>query len=80
MRAKYGLYFYIDLCNEQVFLRQNRRVCGATWVFWQDGIRSNLGRPAFKKAWEDFKLAAPNSFRELRQLEKTDFKDDPASW
>jgi hypothetical protein len=79
-KARDGLYFYIDLCNEQVFLRQNGRVCVATWIFWQDGIKSNLARPAFKEAWEVFKLAAPNSFNELRQLEKTDFKDDPASW
>jgi hypothetical protein len=78
--AQYGLYRYIDLCNEQVFLRQNARVCEATWVFWRDGIKSNLARPAFKKAWEDFKIAVPSSFGELRQLEKTDFKDDPAAW
>ena len=78
--AQRGLYFYIDLCNEQVFLRQNGRVCRATWIFWQDGIKTNLARPAFKKAWEDFKLTAPKDFKELRRLEKSDFEDDPKSW
>jgi hypothetical protein len=78
--AEHGLYHYLDLTNEQIFLRQYNRICEETWIFWRDGIKSNLARPAFNKAWEDFKRSAPNNFKELRQLEKSDFEDDPKSW
>jgi hypothetical protein len=45
-----ALYHYLDLCNEQVFLRQQGRISEATWTSWKDGIHSNLARPAFQKA------------------------------
>lgn len=72
-------YHYIDLSNEQVFLRQNRRVCKQTWISWCGGIQSNLRRPAFQKAWEEIKNRCAD-FQELRRLEKSGFRDDPASW
>jgi hypothetical protein len=75
-----GIYYYIDLCNDQVFLRQNGRISRATWNLWRDGIRSNLSRSAFSKAWEQIKVAGPNSFSELRHLEESDFIDDPKGW
>lgn len=46
-------YRYIDLSNEQVFLRQKVRLSFDTWENWVDGIKSNLNLPAFTKAWED---------------------------
>ncbi|MGH8546858.1 MAG: hypothetical protein ACREX3_25245 [Gammaproteobacteria bacterium] len=70
-------YHYIDLSNEQVFLRQEKRVSEATWNNWRDGIKSNLSKPAFRKAWEEIKSRAPGSFTELRQLEDTEFTQDP---
>jgi hypothetical protein len=48
---------YIDLSNEQVFLRQCKRLSLTTWVNWCDGIRSNLQRPAFARAWQEIKSA-----------------------
>jgi len=75
-----GIYFYIDLSNEQVILRQNGRISQATWTIWRDGIKSNLSRAAFRKAWEEIKIAIPSDFSELRRLEKGDFKDDPKHW
>ena len=71
---------YIDLTNEQIFLRQYNRVSAKTWENWRDGIKSNLARPAFKRAWNEIKLRVPKSFEELRRLEKVDFKDDPLKW
>jgi hypothetical protein len=79
-KAKDSIYFYIDLSNDQVFLRQNGRISKATWILWRDGIKSNLSRAAFREAWEDIKIAVPNDFSELRRLEKSDFKDDPKDW
>jgi hypothetical protein len=75
-----GIYFYIDLSNEQVFLRQNGRIRQATWTLWRDGIKFNLSRAAFRKTWEEIKIADPKNFSELRRLEKSDFKDDPKDW
>lgn len=79
-KARDGIYFYVDLSNEQVFLRQNGRVSDATWILWRDGIGSNLSRPAFEEAWKEFKKEAPNIFLELRRLEESDFKNDPKGW
>ena len=61
-------YHYFDLCNEQVFLNQRRRITPATWKFWYDGIASNLRRPAFKRAWSEIAAKANDDFSELRAL------------
>lgn len=72
---------YIDLSNEQVFLRQNNRVSRATWRLWSEGIKLKLELPSFKEAWEHFKQEAPESFKELRLLElKDNFNSDPRRW
>jgi hypothetical protein len=70
-------YRYIDLTNEQVFLRQRGRVSKKTWVMWRDGIRSNFRRPAFKAAWEEIKRRSNGDFKELRALEASNFSADP---
>lgn len=70
-------YHYIDLSNEQTFLRQTDRISLKTWVFWRDGIKSNLCRPAFKRAWDEISEQAGGDFYELRRLIKSDYKEDP---
>ena len=70
---------YIDLSNEQVFLRQCKRISRATWENWQAGIKASLQRPAFKRAWQEIKDRSDN-FSELRSLEKERFDSDPAEW
>ena len=71
---------YIDLCNEQVFLRVQGRVSKATWLQWRDGIRANLARPGFAEAWRRVKAHPASNFQELRRLESEDFQTDPQSW
>lgn len=61
-------YRYFDLCNEQAFLHKNGRISEVTWTFWNDGIASNLGRPAFSRAWREVAARANNDFLELRAL------------
>ena len=73
-------YKYIDLSNEQTFLRQRGRVSLETWGFWCDGIKSNLCRPAFKRAWDEISQKADGDFSELRRLIKSDYKEDPKQW
>lgn len=67
------MYHYFDLCNEQVFLHTVGRVSDKTWIFWKDGIASNLRRPAFKRAWSEIAARANGDFSELKAL----FPPDP---
>src|SRR5689334_14822102 len=46
-----ALYQYIDLSNQQVFLRMSGRITKNTWEQWADGIRSTMKQPAFSRAW-----------------------------
>lgn len=73
-------YRYIDLSNEQVFLRQMERIGLDTWVNWLAGIKSNMDLPAFAKAWDEIKARAPHRFQELRMLEQKSFMGDPKYW
>jgi hypothetical protein len=72
-RSLEHFYHYFDLCNEQVFLHQNQRVSSQTWLSWRDGIRSNMRRPAFAKAWQEIKRRSGSDFQELRELEASDY-------
>lgn len=74
------LFSYIDLSNEEIFLRQQKRVRKKTWFCWCEGIEMNLEKPAYKKAWTIIKASDTEIFSELRRLEKSDFKDDPKNW
>lgn len=62
------LYHYFDLCNEQAFLYKGKRISEKTWIFWRDGIASNLRRPAFVRAWHEIGSRANGDFSELRAL------------
>jgi hypothetical protein len=79
-QAENGIYHYLDLSNEQVFLRKNNRVSQETWESWRDGIKSNLSRQAFAQVWNRIKSTAIDSFSELKRLEASDFKGDPKHW
>jgi len=78
-RIREHIYNYIDLCNEQVFLRKKGRIRADTWWEWAEGIRSNLGKPLFLRVWSEIKEALPKEFKELRQLEASKFRQDPKS-
>jgi len=73
-------YRYIDLSNEQVFLRKEGRIRTKTWKNWSDGIKDNLKKPAFAHAWRSIKLRAKDSFEELRRLERSEYRADPKEW
>ncbi|MDO8437504.1 MAG: hypothetical protein Q7S69_05015 [Nitrosomonadaceae bacterium] len=61
-------YRYFDLCNEQAFLHKVGRISDPTWKFWQDGILTNLRRPAFARAWCEIAHRANDDFSELRAI------------
>ncbi len=56
------IYNYIDLTNEQIFLRRQNRIRSKTWENWRDGMKANLALPAFKRAWGMIKKKTPNNF------------------
>lgn len=74
------IYNYLDLCNEQIFLRLKKRVRKDTWRDWCTGMEPNLSKPEFEKVWSEVKLEAPQTFTFLERLEKNSFKDDPLKW
>jgi hypothetical protein len=71
---------YVDLCNQQVFLRSQRRVSRKTWLLWRDGMEDNLtSRPDFLNAWAYLQQNMWRSFDELRRLAE-DWDVDPGWW
>lgn len=70
---------YLDLCNEQICLRQRRRISETVWKSWRQGIQSNLALPGFSRAWIEVKERTA-LFEELRKLESAGFTQDPATW
>lgn len=68
-KARHAFYRYIDLSNEQTFLHQKGRVSEETWKLWRDGMTYLLSKPAFQRAWGEFKKKAENNFKELRSLD-----------
>ena len=74
------VYNYLDLCNEQIFLRQKNRITVETWHDWCSGMESHLGKPAFKAIWEEVKDQSPGSFSFLERLESDSFSSDPRRW
>lgn len=73
-------YRYIDLSNDQVFLRQEGRISKSTWENWRVGIENNMNRDDFERAWSDIKHRSPNSFNELRKLRDPNTRNDPLYW
>jgi hypothetical protein len=75
-----NIYNYLDLCNEQIYLRKKKRIRHSRWVDWCAGIKENLGKPAFREVWEEVKNKSPETFSFLTQLEEHSFNCDPAKW
>lgn len=63
-----SFYRYFDLCNEQAFLYSLGRVSEKTWRNWEEGIKGNMARPAFKVAWSEVARRATSDFESLRML------------
>lgn len=72
-------FWYVDLSNEQVLLRQRGRISKEVWKDWCAGIQTNLALPPFKRAWSEIQIKC-DSFQELRKLQAENFTDDPYTW
>ena len=74
------IYNYMDLCNEQIFLRKAKRVRKTTWNDWQEGMKLNFGLPFFREASEEILDRLPTTFNELRKVQDSGYKTDPGKW
>lgn len=74
------IYNYLDLCNEQVYLRSEARVRLKTWRSWCSGISAHLSKPAFAAVWDEVRKEAPESFTYLLELYRNEFDIDPRGW
>jgi hypothetical protein len=72
-------YRYVDLTNEQIFLRKRGRIRQSTWRDWAVGINGNLDRAQFKAAWAYIAERSPDDFDELREF-RTTGKDPARPW
>lgn len=86
-KARLGaIYPYIDLSNQQIFLRKRGRITKTRWKDWEEGIKIHLDQPEFERAWTTIKEETDGplgkSFEELRQLESEpqNFDTDPFYW
>ena len=78
--ARENVFNYLDLCNEQIYLRRKKRISKSRWVDWNEGIKGNLQKPIFQEVWAEVKKEAPGEFTDLTKLESNSFDSDPAQW
>lgn len=74
------IYNYLDLSNEQIFLRKKKRIKKDTWTDWCLGIQDNLSKPEFQAVWLEVKKESPRTFTFLETLEENNFVSDPVKW
>lgn len=74
------IYNYMDLCNEQVYLRISNRVCKKTWNNWQEGMRTNFELKTFNDTLTEVFEKLPSNFNELQRVKALDFSTDPKQW
>ncbi|SNX60179.1 hypothetical protein SAMN06296273_1642 [Nitrosomonas ureae] len=74
------IYNYMDLCNEQIFLRKAKRVRKNTWNDWQEGMRLNFELPFFQVASNEILNRLPTTFNELRRVKESGYRTDPRKW
>lgn len=74
------VFNYMDLCNEQIFLRMSGRVRCKTWNNWNEGMLTNFSLKLFDNASKEIFDKLPNNFKELRKLREQSYKSDPKKW
>jgi len=77
-RVRELVYNYLDLSNEQVYLRAKGRITRLTWEIWCSGMQAHLERPAFNRVFVEISGACGFSY--LRRLVSSDYKSDPVNW
>jgi len=74
------IFNYMDLCNEQIFLRMSGRVRRKTWLNWQEGMKTNFSLTNFGLAVTEVFDKMPNNFKELKKVKDHEYNTDPKRW
>ena len=72
------IYNYLDLTNEQIYLRAKGRISKYTWKSGSSGIQAHLQKPAFNSVFNEVKNKCGFSY--LERLVNEDFLSDPKDW
>jgi hypothetical protein len=72
------IYNYLDLTNEQAYLRAKGRVSSLTWQSWVSGIKSHLAKPVFANVYSEVRDFS--SWGYLNRLTDESFENDPFDW
>jgi hypothetical protein len=46
---------YLNMCSEEKWLHDHRRIDHAAWSIWERGMRDTASFPSFGEAWEDLR-------------------------
>ena len=71
------VYNYMDLCNEQIYLRMSNRVSKKTWNNWQEGMKTNFELKIFNDTLIEVFEKLPTNFSELQNVKALNFSTDP---
>lgn len=74
------IYNYMDLCNEQIFLRMSGRIRKKTWNNWQEGMLTNFSLAVFERANQQIFDKLKHNFSELKRVKDSGCQTDPKSW
>jgi hypothetical protein len=77
-RVRELIYNYLDLTNEQTYLRAKGRISNHTWRSWCSGIKSHMERPTFKAVYNE--TSQNSGFTYLDKLVANNYKSDPSEW
>lgn len=74
------VYNYMDLCNEQIYLRMSNRVSKTTWINWQEGMKTNFDLKVFNDTLDEVFEKLPSNFSELQSVKALNFSTDPKKY
>ncbi len=72
------IYNYLDLSNEQIYLRAKGRITRLTWMSWAAGIKQHMNRVGFKKIYNE--VRSESHFTYLDRVMDESFGTDPVDW
>lgn len=74
------LFNYMDLCNEQAFLRASGRIRKKTWENWRRGMLTNFSHELFREFSDEVFEKIEGNFSELKRVRNSGYKEDPKKW
>lgn len=72
------IFNYLDLSNEQIYLRAKGRISRHTWNSWQAGISGHMAKKAFRTVFEE--VQEISAFTYLSRLDEDKYNSDPIAW